>query len=151
VLPDGFVLEVSPAAGAWWSAASRALRAGRLLTADYGLTAIERLDPARAGGTLRACSKHHARTDVLDTPGGQDITAPVNFSQLRLAGERAGLRTEGLFTQAEFLTQIATRTTEQDGRGVLAEAWTPAQARQFQTLTHPEHLGRAFRVLVQSR
>jgi hypothetical protein len=23
--------------------------------------------------------------------------------------------------------------------------------RQFQTLTHPEHLGRAFRVLVQSR
>jgi hypothetical protein len=29
--------------------------------------------------------------------------------------------------------------------------WTSAQARQFQTLTHPEHLGRAFRVLVQSR
>jgi hypothetical protein len=28
---------------------------------------------------------------------------------------------------------------------------TPAQIRQFQTLTHPEHLGRAFKVLVQAR
>jgi hypothetical protein len=29
--------------------------------------------------------------------------------------------------------------------------WNTRQTRQFQTLTHPEHLGRAFRVLVQSR
>ena len=29
--------------------------------------------------------------------------------------------------------------------------WTSARARQFQTLTHPEHLGRPFQVLVQSR
>ncbi|HEU0009797.1 MAG TPA: SAM-dependent methyltransferase [Verrucomicrobiae bacterium] len=151
VLPDGFVLEVSPAAGAWWSAAARSLRAGRLLTADYGLTAIERLGPGRAGGTLRVYSRHRAQADVLDNPGEQDITAHVNFSQLQRVGERAGLRTDGLFTQAEFLTQIATRTSDRDGRGLLAEAWTPAQARQFQTLVHPEHLGRAFRVLVQSR
>ena len=151
VLSDGFVLEVSPAAGEWWSAAARALRAGRLLTADYGLTAVERLEPARAGGALRAFSRHRAQADVLDNPGEQDITAHVNFTQLQLAGERAGLRTEGLFSQSQFLTQIATQATEQDGRGDAAGAWTPVQARQFQTLTHPEHLGRAFRVLVQSR
>jgi hypothetical protein len=29
--------------------------------------------------------------------------------------------------------------------------WTSERTRQFQTLTHPEHLGRAFRVLVQAR
>jgi hypothetical protein len=28
---------------------------------------------------------------------------------------------------------------------------TPSRTRQFQTLTHPDHLGRAFRVLIQSR
>jgi hypothetical protein len=33
----------------------------------------------------------------------------------------------------------------------LWEKMTPAEARQFQTLTHPEHLGRPYRVLVQSR
>jgi SAM-dependent MidA family methyltransferase len=151
VLPDGFVLEVSPAAGEWWSAAAHALRSGRLLTADYGLTAIERLNPARAGGTLRAYSRHRAQADLLENPGEQDITAHVNFSQLQLAGEHAGLRTEGLFTQPQFLTRILTQAIEQHRLAGLADASTPEQARQFQTLTHPEHLGRAFRVLVQSR
>lgn len=151
VLPNGFALEVSPAAGEWWGAAARALRAGKLLTADYGLTAIERLEPARAGGTLRSYSRHRAVADVLDEPGEQDITAHVNFTQLQLAGERAGLHTDRLFTQPQFLTGIATQVAEQTGFNSPAEAWTPEQARQFQTLTHPEHLGQAFRVLVQSR
>jgi SAM-dependent MidA family methyltransferase len=99
---------------------------------------------------LRAYSRHRAHANVLDNPGEHDITANVNFTQLQLAGERAGLRTEGLFTQPQFLTQIAT-TAGQAGRCGAAESWTSAQARQFQTLVHPEHLGRAFRVLVQSR
>jgi len=150
ILPDGFALEVSPAAGEWWRAAARALRAGRLLTLDYGLTTMERLDPARAAGTLRAYSRHHGKTGVLDTPGEQDITAHVNFTQLLQEGEREGLRTEGLFTQPQFLTQIATHATEENEPGGPAEAWRSAQARQFQTLIHPEHLGRTFRVLVQS-
>ena len=151
VLPDGFVLEVSPAEGEWWSAAARALRAGRLLTIDYGLTAMERLDPSRAGGTLRSYSRHRAEANVLDNPGEQDITSHVNFAQLQRAGERAGLRTEGLLAQPKFLTQIATRSAEQNKQGSPIAAWTSAQVSQFQTLTHPEHLGRAFRVLVQSR
>ncbi len=33
----------------------------------------------------------------------------------------------------------------------LWEKMTPTEARQFQTLTHPRHLGCPFRVLVQSR
>jgi len=142
VLPDGFALEVSPAAGRWWTEAAHTMRAGRLLTIDYGLRAIERLEPARAGGTLRAYAQHRVQAGVLDNPGEQDITAHVNFTQLQLAGERAGLRTEGLFTQPQFLTRLAAQA---------AETWTPAQARQFQTLTHPDHLGRAFHVLIQSR
>ena len=49
--------------------------------------------------------------------------------------------------QSQFLTQILGKASKDDSFG----EWTSAQARQFQTLTHPEHLGRAFRVLVQSR
>ena len=29
--------------------------------------------------------------------------------------------------------------------------WKEQQTRQFQTLTHPDHLGRAFRVFIQRR
>jgi len=50
-------------------------------------------------------------------------------------------------TQSQFLTRILEKASQDKSLG----EWTPAQARQFQTLTHPEHLGRAFRVLVQSR
>lgn len=58
VLPDGFVLEISPAAATWWHAAAHLLRAGKLLTIDYGLTTLERLSPMRADGTLRSYSRH---------------------------------------------------------------------------------------------
>lgn len=151
VLPDGFVLELSPAATNWWSAAAKALRAGKLLTIDYGLTAIERLSPERAGGTLRSYSKHRLSADVLADPGEQDITAHVNFTQLQLAGERAGLRTEGLFSQPQFLMRIVTKLAEEGWRAEGQVGLTAEEARQFQTLTHPDHLGRAFRVLVQAR
>lgn len=39
VLPDGFATEVCPAAVAWWRSAADALRGGKLLAFDYGLTA----------------------------------------------------------------------------------------------------------------
>lgn len=145
VLPDGYVLEWAPGAADWWAKAARALRAGHLLTLDYGGTALELLNPARTTGTLRAYARHQVQPDPLANPGGQDLTAHVNFTQVQLAGEQAGLTTVGLFTQPDFLTRIATR--------LLAEgtAWTPHEIRQFQSLTHPDHLGRAFRVLVQAR
>lgn len=148
VLPDGFTIDHSPQAGRWWQSAAERLRAGHLVTIDYGLTSDQFLAPERSRGTLRTYSHHHASDDLLSNPGEQDLTAHVNFTQLRRVGESVGLRKEGLFSQAHFLTEIARRTWE-PGAG-FAE-WTRAQVRQFQTLTHPEHLGRAFQVLIQSR
>ena len=83
-----------------------ALRAGKVLTFDYGRTALERINPGRPGGTLRGYSNHRLQQDVLANPGNQDITAHVNFTQLQLAGERAGLRMEDLIDQPRFLTRI---------------------------------------------
>jgi SAM-dependent MidA family methyltransferase len=148
VLPDGFTVEVSPAAERWWREAASVLEYGRLVTIDYGLTADEFLVPERMQGTARAYSHHQASRDVLADPGEQDITAHVNFTAIRAAGESAGLRTDAFMTQAQFLTGIAGRVWKS---GASFGAWTPERTRQFQTLTHPEHLGQSFRVLVQSR
>jgi len=98
-------------------------------------------------GTLRAYFRHHAGDDLLANVGEQDLTAHVNFSAIQAAGESVELRTEMFSTQSQFLTRILEKASKDNSLG----GWTPAQARQFQTLTHPEHLGRAFRVLVQSR
>jgi SAM-dependent MidA family methyltransferase len=148
ILPDGFTTEVSPAATAWWRRASRALKTGHLLTIDYGLEAEEFFAPERTNGTIRAYHRHCSTSDLLRNIGGQDLTAHVNFTALMQAGEEAGLRTAGLLSQAKFLTQIAEPTWQ---KGAPFRKWSPEDVRQFQTLTHPEHLGRSFRVLVQSR
>jgi SAM-dependent MidA family methyltransferase len=148
VLPDGFTVETSPTAEQWWREAASVLGCGRLVTLDYGLTADELLAPERKEGTARAYSYHQSSRDVLAHPGEQDITAHVNFTALQTAGESAGLRTDAFLTQAQFLTGIAARVW--NGGASFGE-WTPARTRQFQTLTHPEHLGQSFRVLVQSR
>ena len=146
VLPDGYTVEVSPAAETWWREAAEILAHGKLLTIDYGFTADEMFSPGRMRGTLRAYHRHRVTDDLLANPGEQDLTAHVNFSALQKAGEAAGLTTEDFCTQPQFLTRILQKAvTEKSFVNLNAK-----QVRQFQTLTHPEHLGRAFRVLVQS-
>jgi SAM-dependent MidA family methyltransferase len=147
VLPNGFTFEKCPEAVAWWQNAALTLERGRLMTIDYGMTTDELILPERTGGTLRAYYRHHTTSDLLANPGEQDLTAHVNFSEVIATGEANGLKTERFETQAQFLTQIVSRITDQQG----SEQWLTPRARQFQSLTHPEHLGRSFRVLVQSR
>ncbi len=147
VLPNGYTIETSPAAENWWSSAAEVLVHGKLMAIDYGFTADEQFSPSRLNGTLRAYHKHQVTTDILATPGEQDLTAHVNFSTIQGAGEAAGLSTEAFSAQPQFLTRIVEKFFQHPGS--FAE-WTPKQSRQLQTLVHPEHLGRTFRVLVQS-
>lgn len=148
ILPDGFTTEISPTAERWWNDAAQSLSSGRLLTLDYGLRSEQFFSPQRSNGTLRAYRSHKLCDDVLAAPGEQDLTAHVNFSRIHAAGEQAGMRPEKFMAQSEFMVGIAKRfwaEAEQQGE------WTPQRNREFQTLIHPEHLGRAFQVLVQCR
>lgn len=147
MLPDGFTVEVCPAAAAWWSEAAARLDHGCLLTLDYGLEDHEFFSPQRDQGTLRSYRSHRLTPDALACPGEQDLTAHVNFSALRRAGERHGLETRFLLPQSQFLTRIAAPVLA----GPSAFSWTPERTRQFQTLVHPDHLGHAFSVLLQTR
>jgi SAM-dependent MidA family methyltransferase len=147
VLPDSYTIEVSPAAENWWRGAAEIPAHGKLLAIDYGFTAEEQISPVRQHGTVRAYYRHHVSDDLLANAGEQDLTAHVNFSAVQKAGEAAGLRTDYFCTQPQFLTRILSAAMKKNFFG----EWSAKQTRQFQTLTHPEHLGHAFRVLVQSR
>jgi len=148
VLPAGFTTELTPAAEDWWSGAAQCLRAGRLVTLDYGLTDEEFLLPQRSLGTLRTYAQHRPAAHPLENPGEQDLTAHINLSSLQKKGEAAGLITEFNTTQRQWLTGILSQTLAVPD---LFPPWHSSRVRQFQTLTHPEHLGRSFRVLVQRR
>ncbi len=167
VLPDGYTVEMCPAAESWWREAASVLERGRLMTMDYGLSADESFSPSRPHGTLRAYFRQHVADDILANAGEQDVTAHVDFSAIQAVGESAGLTTESFSTQAQFLTRILDQAAKDKSFGGLVaskplvspksygggseDGWNTSRTRQFQTLTHPEHLGQAFRVLVQSR
>lgn len=144
VLPDGYSVELHPAAVGWWSRAAAALGRGWLVGIDYGFARGEEVRPERRDGTLRAYVGQRQVEAVLDQPGAQDLTAHVPFRALVEAGEAAGLRTDGLCSQAAFLVESLRGDATVDG-------WSPAARREFATLIHPQHLGERFRVLVQQR
>lgn len=141
VLPDGFTVDLCPAAGAWWEKAASKLANGRLMTFDYGLSTPELFSPARASGTLRGYRGHRLEGSVLDRPGEQDLTAHVDFDALAAAGSRSGLSTQARMPQGQYLTRLVAGMHSRDA----------ARIRQFQTLTHPSHLGFSHSVLVQHR
>jgi SAM-dependent MidA family methyltransferase len=147
VLPDDYTLEISPAAEAWWRDAAGVLARGKLLTFDYGFTAEEQFSPNRLKGTLRAYHRHRVSDDLLANAGEQDLTAHVDFSAMQNVGEVSGLKTEMYCAQPKLLGRVAENIFNRPGS---FGEWGAKQTRQFQTLTHPDHLGHAFQVLVQS-
>ena len=148
VIPDLFTIEISPEAVSWWLRAAHSLNEGSLFTVDYGLLQDDFFAPHRSRGTLRTYAKHRPAGGLLQAVGDQDITAHVNFSLLIAAGESAGLKTESLVQQGIFLKTILEKIETAPAQFPL---WTSMRYRQLTSLMHPEHLGRAFKVLIQNR
>ena len=105
-LPEGYISERSPRAGAWVAAVAARLRRGLLLIIDYGYAAPEYYHRDRAVGTLRCHYRHRAHSDPFWYPGLQDITAHVDFSALAAAGRAAGLELAGFSSQEAFLLSL---------------------------------------------
>jgi SAM-dependent MidA family methyltransferase len=148
VLPHEYTFEICPQAIAWWREAATWLESGRLVAIDYGLTQDELWAPHRLHGTLRTYSRHQIGGDLLRHPGELDITAHVNFPAIEAAGLACGLRTITFCSQEKFLVDITRRLA--DGK-IELDFSDAKRRRQFQTLIHPHHMGRPFRVLVQAR
>lgn len=151
-LREGDAIEVSPAVAAWMTEVAARLTRGYAIVIDYGYPAAELYRAHRLAGTVRG---HHAHT-VTDDPyarvGEQDVTAHVDFTRLRQAGESAGLTMAGLTTQADFLANLGlgeelVRLQAQPDAS-LSEYYA-AQGAVFR-LIDPGGLGR-FRVLAMAK
>jgi SAM-dependent MidA family methyltransferase len=103
-LREGQIAEVNLAARSWIHSAAKVLQRGYLVTVDYGAEAQDLYSASdRPAGTLRGFAKHKLSDDVLASPGGQDITSSVNWSDVIRAGEAAGLKTISFERQDQFL------------------------------------------------
>jgi SAM-dependent MidA family methyltransferase len=136
----------------WITEIGRRMERGFVLTIDYGHEAADLFDSHHMAGTVLAYANHRASEDLFAAPGEQDLTAHVNFTALRLWGERAGLRTLGLVPQMAFLLALGQRNEFADlydeGMGEVERV----RARlQLKTLIFPEGMGERFQVLVQEK
>ena len=121
---------------------TRALTSGLLLWPDYGFARPEYYHPERMAGTLRTFSRHRAAENPLATPGEIDITAHVDFTAVAEAAIGLGCRPVIFRNQGAWLTDIGRDwLLSQEGNP------DPGALRQFQTLTHPAHLGGSFHIL----
>jgi SAM-dependent MidA family methyltransferase len=146
-LPEGHETEVHPAATEWMRQLSESAFHGAVLIADYGYEADEYYTPERANGTLRRYHQHKSDTSLLHHLGESDLTAHINFTAVIEEAERHGRKVKRFLPQGRFLTQTAEpwlRSLE----GRVPDPETRALLRQFQTLTHPSHMGAAFRMLL---
>jgi SAM-dependent MidA family methyltransferase len=149
-LAPGYITEVHPAALDWVRQIGSTAFQGAVLVSDYGLDHSEYYSPARTDGTLRRYWNHKTDGDVLQNLGECDLTAHVNFSRLIEAAESSGLMKLAYSDQGRLLTRLAApwlRSLD----GAAPSRATAALLRQFQTLTHPGHMGLKFRMCLLGR
>ncbi len=140
--PEGYRTEVRTNYQNFLKPLTRCLSSGLLLWPDYGFARPEFYQPERRAGTLRTFSKHRAGENPFARPGEIDITAHVDFTAVAEAAIELGCQLLVFQNQGAWLTHCGREwLLAQEG------AVDQSALRQFQTLTHPAHLGGSFHVL----
>lgn len=144
--PENYLTELNLVMLDWLREVSQSGFQGPVLIVDYGHSASEYYNEERDQGTLRRFHQHQCDNNVLKDLGEADLTADVNFTRLAEEAQALGMEVREFIEQGRFLTRIlGERMTQPDFK------ITPAWMRQFQTLTHPGHLGRSFQVMVLNK
>ncbi len=148
-LLDGYTTEVHLAGVQWMESLANSAFTGPILISDYGYEAEEYYAAERASGTLRRYHQHKSDTELLQDLGESDLTAHINFTSVIDTAKAHGREVKRFLPQGRFLTQAAAPwLLSLEGRA--PDATARALLRQFQTLTHPTHMGASFRMLLLS-
>jgi SAM-dependent MidA family methyltransferase len=149
----GQVIEINLEIDEWFARVAGKLANGFVITVDYGAESDELYDATlRPNGTLRGFRGHEIVDDVLAQPGECDITASVNWTQVKTAGERARLKVVEFASQDKFLLS-AGLLTELEHQLSLArtEAERTALTTGARDMILPGGMASSFQVLVQRR
>lgn len=128
---------------------------GLALVLDYGYETRRLYDArGRRGGSLATFHRHRVGRDPLANPGEVDLTAHVNWDDLRNAAEAEGWVEVGLWPLAEFLVRAGMeRELEDRGLGPEAEleAETVTARQEVKRLLDPDGMGSDLKVLIQAK
>lgn len=144
-LPIGYQTEFRPGLHSFFSTISDKLLCGMILLIDYGFPHSHYYISSRMEGTLQTYHKHQATNDPLVLPGEQDITAHVDFTHLARVMMQQGFELQDFVSQQRYLTLHGVKWLKKLEETYNSES--PAEIRQFQTLTMPTMMGQKFQVL----
>ena len=137
----GTVIETCPGAAAtMFEAAGRLVsQGGAALFIDYG-----HVEP-RFGSTLQAVRSHQT-LDPLSAPGEADLTAHVDFDQMRQIALSRGAKWVGTTTQGQWLTALGIQQRA-DALAEFAPQHRTALFSARDRLTAPDQMGELFKVM----
>jgi SAM-dependent MidA family methyltransferase len=150
-LDDGQFADVSLEWEAYYRDLCRFVQRGMIVTFDYGFPQEQLFrSRVRRFGTAAAYHAQRVTRDLLASPGEQDLTAHINFSDLIRAGEESGFRTLFFDRQAKFLLALGAGEDPliQTAPRSIEELQQREDARR---LVLPDGIGEDIRVLVQAR
>lgn len=149
-LEEGQIAEVSLETGNWLRTVANKLGRGFVVTVDYGAATEDLL--ANEVGTLRGFRAHQFVDDLLARPGEHDLTTTVNWSFVKAAGERFGLRVVGFERQDKFLLAAGfLEQLEVQSRQCETEAERLHVTTAAREMILPDGMASHFQVLVQQK
>jgi SAM-dependent MidA family methyltransferase len=152
-LAAGQVIEINLEIDEWFARVARRLASGFVITVDYGAESAELYDATlRPNGTLRGFRQHEFVEDVLDQPGECDITASINWTQVKAVGDRLGLKVVDFASQDKFLLNAGLLSELEYQLSVAqTEAEKAALTTGAREMILPGGMASSFQVLVQRR
>ncbi len=153
-LADGQFADISLEWEAFHDDLVRSFERALFVTIDYGFPQTKLFDRRiRRFGTAAAYSGQRVTRDLLASPGLQDLTAHINFTDLERAGERHGAKTLFFGSLAKFLLGIGITEHElfRPVEEVEASLALREERENARWLVLPFGIGEDLKVLVQAR
>ncbi|MFJ7725362.1 class I SAM-dependent methyltransferase [Neobacillus sp. NPDC097160] len=130
---------------------STVLTKGLVVTADYGYSNEEWMDPRRAQGSLRGYYQHMMIHDVLQHPGEMDITTHIHFDYLIQKGEQVELQLLTKLRQDEFLLKAGILKELEDHFDPNPFSEVSKRNRAIRSLIMPSGMSSYFHLIVQQK
>ncbi len=128
----------------WFRTVSKYLKRGYIISIDYGYLEGVSMKTNNSEGSLRCYKNHQLTNNPYENPGGQDITADVNFSALIYWGLKNGFGFSGFVNQRSFLRALGFIA-------FLSEMNDTNENKKYACSTLLDKMGGSFKVLIQHK
>jgi len=150
-MPDGYFSEWNPNLTGWQQDLAAVVQSGFVFCVDYGYSQQEYYRPGRVEGSLLAHVKQQVNEDVLANPGEQDITAHIDFTALKQAGEAVGFESLLWMSQGGWLAQSPSVQAFVQSLAGLQDKESMHLMAHAKRMLMPFGMGELFKLLVQSK